>query len=146
MVRFLVPIFLFLSAPAWSGQWETIESDCIYQMFEGTANDTSDDNGAFSTHSISGTLLSWSIESLGTGVGTFDLGHSTAVLVISGDLPVPGAASPILVSSVTTVNAGRTLSEDVRGFLKNPRLRVRTLAASTTLYIRMTYCQRPQVR
>ena len=137
---FLTILAFLVEVPLFAVNYQTIEQDCLYQIYQGTTTDNDvRNNGGFqpassATHVLDDVLLSWSLESVGAGSATFTLAHSTFTN------PTSGAISTI-VSSNIVLNSGKIMSDDVRGMVKRPRIRILDLPASTTVFVRMVYCK-----
>ena len=120
--------------------YQTIEQDCLYNIYQGTTSDNDvRNNGGIvpvssRTHILEDTLLSWNIESVGAGSTTFTISYSTFTNSVSG-------AASFIVSSNVVLNAGKIMTDDVRGVVKKPRIQILDLPASTTVFVRMVYCQ-----
>ena len=129
---------LLLGQFANAGNPVTREVVGVYTLFQSTTNDVEVTAGAFATITVQGSLLSWAVKNIGTtGDVFFDLSHTTGAWATCSTCAaisyVTNVSSPIRVSS------GTTLSSDVRGMVMNPRIRIRSLTAPTTVYTTLEY-------
>ena len=133
-------VSLINSLPLHAVNYQTIEPDCLYKIYQGTTSDNDvRNNGGFApassaTHVLEDVLLSWNLESVGAGSATFTLSHSTFTNSASG-------AFSLVVTSNLVLNAGKIMGDDVRAVVKHPRISILDLPASTTVFVRMVYCQ-----
>lgn len=111
----------FSDRSAQAQDFKTIESRGVYQVY-------SSSTASISTHSIAGYALSWSVKAVG-GSANFEIKHSTWY----------GGNPNINLSSSTYLAAGETISDDVRGMVRNMVLHVTRLDSATTVYVDIPY-------
>lgn len=131
----IVLVLLFLCNFSHAGDLVTYERDkqwvqdyAFFSTYSFLAN-------SYATYTFSGMLDGWSVEAVGADA-TFEIRHTTVTRQLANMADTTGLT--VHVSSVITVRAGTTISDDVRVPMFKPTIIIRSLGSGGTAYTFMS--------